>query len=251
MSFLLFFFFQAEDGIRDLTVTGVQTCALPISLRGRARLGRRPQGKENRARRVPAHLGPGTGGRAAARRALLPQTALRSAQARRKAARRLLRAAVLRCLRRIAPRELSPSGNRRGAEALRRGAVRARGAHSGDDSGGRQAPGRRLGAFARPLLHAFGGFLRHGRQGGVPHRSLPASVSPLGLARIRRERGLPARAELPALPPGARRRAARARRSRRSVAVAPRASPLLRRVYDGRPFPRARASCRSRNITTS
>src|SRR2546430_11479192 len=27
----LLFFFQAEDGIRDLTVTGVQTCALPIS----------------------------------------------------------------------------------------------------------------------------------------------------------------------------------------------------------------------------
>src|SRR5256886_5181658 len=27
-----FFFFQAEDGIRDLTVTGVQTCALPISI---------------------------------------------------------------------------------------------------------------------------------------------------------------------------------------------------------------------------
>src|SRR2546430_8149952 len=26
------FFFQAEDGIRDLTVTGVQTCALPIFL---------------------------------------------------------------------------------------------------------------------------------------------------------------------------------------------------------------------------
>src|SRR2546430_12217937 len=26
----LSFFFQAEDGIRDLTVTGVQTCALPI-----------------------------------------------------------------------------------------------------------------------------------------------------------------------------------------------------------------------------
>src|SRR2546427_6162023 len=26
-----FFFFQAEDGIRYLTVTGVQTCALPIS----------------------------------------------------------------------------------------------------------------------------------------------------------------------------------------------------------------------------
>src|SRR5260370_2107824 len=27
------FFFQAEDGIRDSSVTGVQTCALPISLR--------------------------------------------------------------------------------------------------------------------------------------------------------------------------------------------------------------------------
>src|SRR6266496_3121234 len=27
-----FFFFQAEDGIRDLYVTGVQTCALPISV---------------------------------------------------------------------------------------------------------------------------------------------------------------------------------------------------------------------------
>src|SRR2546430_12490846 len=30
-----FFFFQAEDGIRDLTVTGVQTCALPISTQTR------------------------------------------------------------------------------------------------------------------------------------------------------------------------------------------------------------------------
>src|SRR5207253_6243533 len=30
--FFLFFFFQAEDGIRDGHVTGVQTCALPISL---------------------------------------------------------------------------------------------------------------------------------------------------------------------------------------------------------------------------
>src|SRR2546430_11110326 len=30
LSDILSFFFQAEDGIRDLTVTGVQTCALPI-----------------------------------------------------------------------------------------------------------------------------------------------------------------------------------------------------------------------------
>src|SRR3712207_8103430 len=27
---MMFFFFQAEDGIRDIGVTGVQTCALPI-----------------------------------------------------------------------------------------------------------------------------------------------------------------------------------------------------------------------------
>src|SRR2546429_9786778 len=31
-----FFFFQAEDGIRDVAVTGVQTCALPISHRAAA-----------------------------------------------------------------------------------------------------------------------------------------------------------------------------------------------------------------------
>src|SRR5260370_39885785 len=31
----MFFFFQAEDGIRDSSVTGVQTCALPVTLRHR------------------------------------------------------------------------------------------------------------------------------------------------------------------------------------------------------------------------
>src|SRR2546426_6286776 len=39
-----FFFFQAEDGIRDYKVTGVQTCALPISRR-RPRLSRPPPSK--------------------------------------------------------------------------------------------------------------------------------------------------------------------------------------------------------------
>src|SRR5207248_4435557 len=33
LDIILFFFFQAEDGIRDRTVTGVQTCALPICRR--------------------------------------------------------------------------------------------------------------------------------------------------------------------------------------------------------------------------
>src|SRR6266436_482608 len=32
MDYFCFFFFQAEDGIRDVAVTGVQTCALPICL---------------------------------------------------------------------------------------------------------------------------------------------------------------------------------------------------------------------------
>src|SRR2546421_5371001 len=36
-----FFFFQAEDGIRDLIVTGVQTCALPISAHAAERAHRR------------------------------------------------------------------------------------------------------------------------------------------------------------------------------------------------------------------
>src|SRR5215207_7226671 len=39
--FIFFFFFQAEDGIRDPLVTGVQTCALPISAKTR-RAARRP-----------------------------------------------------------------------------------------------------------------------------------------------------------------------------------------------------------------
>src|SRR2546427_1526210 len=44
---LLFFFFQAEDGIRDLTVTGVQTCALPIFSGGDVVTGHDPAtGKE-------------------------------------------------------------------------------------------------------------------------------------------------------------------------------------------------------------
>src|SRR2546425_10485260 len=36
--FFFFFFFQAEDGIRDKLVTGVQTCALPISFTTRIEL---------------------------------------------------------------------------------------------------------------------------------------------------------------------------------------------------------------------
>src|SRR6266850_6940272 len=41
MKLIFFFFFQAEDGIRDYKVTGVQTCALPI-YPGRSAATRRP-----------------------------------------------------------------------------------------------------------------------------------------------------------------------------------------------------------------
>src|SRR3712207_6859232 len=47
-----FFFFQAEDGIRDIGVTGVQTCALPISRRVTASRGgrARPTGTDQPTR---------------------------------------------------------------------------------------------------------------------------------------------------------------------------------------------------------
>ena len=41
---LCFFFFQAEDGIRDYKVTGVQTCALPIWGAAATRIGQQKSG---------------------------------------------------------------------------------------------------------------------------------------------------------------------------------------------------------------
>src|SRR2546430_10305476 len=51
----MFFFFQAEDGIRDLTVTGVQTCALPICRGDLANRVVEAIGHINIARRVCRH----------------------------------------------------------------------------------------------------------------------------------------------------------------------------------------------------
>src|SRR5256885_8193450 len=51
VSGLLFFFFQAEDGIRDYKVTGVQTCALPIFVTERCRLDFIRPGFDNRTRK--------------------------------------------------------------------------------------------------------------------------------------------------------------------------------------------------------
>src|SRR3989441_9727322 len=57
---ILFFFFQAEDGIRDKLVTGVQTCALPISpdvlVHSRHRVIVRPDDQIGRAEAVPHSL---------------------------------------------------------------------------------------------------------------------------------------------------------------------------------------------------
>src|SRR5256885_6793722 len=57
-----FFFFQAEDGIRDYKVTGVQTCALPICLSQYSPLlqtgaaGTRPDCPADRLLLPPVHL---------------------------------------------------------------------------------------------------------------------------------------------------------------------------------------------------
>src|SRR3712207_9294831 len=61
---MIFFFFQAEDGIRDIGVTGVQTCALPIWAGGDAALLPRPAAGPGR----PRHTGGGglSGGRGGA-----------------------------------------------------------------------------------------------------------------------------------------------------------------------------------------
>src|SRR5216683_3445486 len=47
----MFFFFQAEDGIRDLIVTGVQTCALPICQRPEV-----PRGANSQWANIPDRL---------------------------------------------------------------------------------------------------------------------------------------------------------------------------------------------------
>src|SRR5690606_1020839 len=55
--FLFFFFFQAEDGIRDFHVTGVQTCALPIFRRSGA-IRTTPRRRSGQSTRPPRHRSP-------------------------------------------------------------------------------------------------------------------------------------------------------------------------------------------------
>src|SRR5437762_8347094 len=58
--FFFFFFFQAEDGIRDTSVTGVQTCALPICHLFRREPGVLPHRRDHR----DPDVGEDVGGRA-------------------------------------------------------------------------------------------------------------------------------------------------------------------------------------------
>src|ERR1039457_6914918 len=64
--FFFFFFFQAEDGIRDYKVTGVQTCALPISVTLAARLAAVPATSAAHGSQ-PGHGYPGHGADAGVR----------------------------------------------------------------------------------------------------------------------------------------------------------------------------------------
>src|SRR6267143_7284011 len=57
MLIFFFFFFQAEDGIRDGTVTGVQTCALPIS---ELYASQRPSGENTACSSAAAVVATGT-----------------------------------------------------------------------------------------------------------------------------------------------------------------------------------------------
>src|SRR2546422_3370972 len=57
VSSMILFFFQAEDGIRDVAVTGVQTCALPISYAVFCLKKKKTKTANNRARQAAASAG--------------------------------------------------------------------------------------------------------------------------------------------------------------------------------------------------
>src|SRR3712207_1236013 len=54
----MFFFVQAEDGIRDIGVTGVQTCALPILVRRDVAVGHEHRPHPHRLRPADVVVGP-------------------------------------------------------------------------------------------------------------------------------------------------------------------------------------------------
>src|SRR5256886_12739731 len=110
-SFSVFFFFQAEDGIRDLTVTGVQTCALPISLAFQAQELLRRELEGLIPRGLAERLVPGRRGRDP-----VPNVQVHALQQRQVAHRLSHRARRARPLRGLAP---PPHGLPRPAPAVR------------------------------------------------------------------------------------------------------------------------------------
>src|SRR5256885_11004962 len=84
----LFFFFQAEDGIRDYKVTGVQTCALPISTEHQPALlaaaARTNDAAEGSAAKSPSDVRPRSSARRSDERSSrrLPATEARSEERR-------------------------------------------------------------------------------------------------------------------------------------------------------------------------
>ena len=136
------------------------------------------------------------------------------AQRRRQAARRAVRDALLRSVRRIASRGLAAADGARAARPVRRRAVRARrAARELTTPDGASATARRVGARARRrrFTPTIVFFAADGRE-VFRHRCLSAAVPPRVVARLRRERRVSRRAVVPALHPGARRADPRARR---------------------------------------
>src|SRR5205823_10394969 len=86
LSLLSVFFFQAEDGIRDKLVTGVQTCALPISdvhvLRPRPRCLEHALGHREPEREVIGRSESNLGARAEHEREISPHGSRRSEERR-------------------------------------------------------------------------------------------------------------------------------------------------------------------------
>src|SRR5437870_10922492 len=81
MYVFFFFFFQAEDGIRDGHVTGVQTCALPISVQVKVKILKpdeflRPE--MNASVAFIAEEKPVAGGSAASHAIVVPASAVRN-----------------------------------------------------------------------------------------------------------------------------------------------------------------------------
>src|SRR5215211_544480 len=195
---LLFFFFQAEDGIRDHCVTGVQTCALPISpgLRGRQphtvgrRGGRRPRRRRGRG------AAPRAGGDARPR---LPVGAAPDRVPQRRRPHR--------------PRPLLPAGQPRLPGARRRAPAAA-----GDQPRRTDRRGREPAQHELPVLHQprVRGRRRRLRRLHRLRACLPAAargpVGDRGRRRLRRRRPPPGRARR-----GRPRPAGRPRRQRRRL----------------------------------